>query len=687
MSRPRCFVGSSREALVVAQAVQEALEHDAEVTVWNQDVFELSDFAIESLLDILRKVDYGIFVFAPDDILRIRGNEQPAARDNVILELGLSIGILGRRRSFLLVPKSDPDLRIPTDLIGLTPAVYDNSRSDGNLVAGVSIPCNKIRRIMQRMGRFRLSALPEVEDPRGAVMDGMTSLVSLVAASYGPLGRTVSIDEDTGQSFTRSGVRIASGATGSDRFGRQGIEVLARAAREASREIVDGTKLTVLIAGRLIQDANSAIETGFQVDDVLSGMRDAIAQAGANLLGQSVAVDQQSLLGVAVTSAVEEEIASAVFDATEKAGPEGIITVEIATDREDVRAELSEGMSFDRGFLHPDFDNGPSAGAMSHPDCLIALFDGRISYANDVVPLLQQVKAAGAPLLLVADDIDSQALQTLTVNHREGVVRCVAVRAPGYGDRRELILRDIAAFTGAKVVEHALGRSIAHIRPGDLGKASLVRVTRDQTTLVGGGGTPQDIERRAAEIRAEVEDASDDFAREKAQERLGRLRGRIVTLHVGGRTSALRSERRELTINAMFAVQEALRSGIVPGGGVALMKARSTIDPSAELAAARRSGARAVVRALEEPLRVLARSAGHDEAQSISIAERGLADNFGINVRNRQIEDLVRAQVVDPTSVVRRALEIAFETARVVLTTETWESAQPANEDNSGTVD
>ena len=201
-------------------------------------------------------------------------------------------------------------------------------------------------------------------------------------------------------------------------------------------------------------------------------------------------------------------------------------------------------------------------------------------------------------------------------------------------------------------------------------------MTRDQTTLLGGGGSAADIERRAAEIRAEVEDSVDDLSREKAQERLGRLRGRIVTLYVGGTAAPTRGERRELTTNAMFALQAALESGVIAGGGVALMKARSMLDPVAEVAAGRRSGVRAIVRALEEPLRVLARSTGHDEAAAVATVEKGLADNVGVNVRTRQLEDLHRAGVIDSASVVRRAVEIAFETARAVLTTESWESTE-----------
>lgn len=238
-------------------------------------------------------------------------------------------------------------------------------------------------------------------------------------------------------------------------------------------------------------------------------------------------------------------------------------------------------MTFDRGYLHSEFAAGSATNTVSLTNCLIVLFDGRAAYATDGVPLLQRAKELSQPLLVVADDIDGDALETLILNHREGVARCVAVKAPGFADRRSAILKDIASFTGARLIERALGRSLVHVSPADFGRAELVRVTRDQTTLMGGGGTPDEVERRAAEIRAEIEYAIDDLQREKAQERLGHLRGRIVTLLVlvGGATGTIRDERRELTANAVFAVQAALESGIVTGGGVSLMKARIAIDP------------------------------------------------------------------------------------------------------------
>jgi chaperonin GroEL len=334
-------------------------------------------------------------------------------------------------------------------------------------------------------------------------------------------------------------------------------------------------------------------------------------------------------------------------------------------------------MTFERGYVHPDFLVGSNTDSISLTNCVVALCDGRAARADDVIPVLQHARAASAPVLIVADEIDDHALETLILNHRQQNVHCVAVRAPGYADRRALILRDVAAFVGARVVERGLGRSLADITPADLGRSELVRVTADQTTLIGGGGRPEDVERRAAEVRAEIENALDDLTREKAQERLGRLRGRIVTVHIGGTSVPLRAERRELAINAMFAVKAALESGAVVGGGVSLIKARGSITALAEVSAARRAGVRGVLRALEEPLRLLARSAGQDEAQSVVMAESGVADNLGINVRTRCLEDLVSAGVIDPVAVVRSACEIALDTARIVLMTESWESAKP----------
>ncbi len=681
MPKPRCFVGSSAEGLDIARAVQEELEHDAEVTVWSQDVFRLSEITVDSLLRALDTTDFAILVLSPDDVLRIRGEEHRAARDNVVFELGLSIGRLGRQRSFILAPRNT-DLHIPTDLVGITPATFDPHRSDRNLVAAVGPACAKVRRAIALLGSVKAVREPLIEDHRAVVLHGVSQVHALLRRCFGPAGTRVSVETNGHPVITRSGRIVCETASIRDPFAREGALAMVRVANQMARQAGDGSKAAVLIAARLIEMGAAAIDAGFERSDVVAGMAEAVDAAQRSISAEAKPLAGRQIEHVATAAAMDPELGAAVAAATERGGPDGIIRVETTGSAERVRITATEGMTFDRGFEHEEFVTDRTTGVALLEDCSVLVFRGRISGLQEILPLLERAAQAHRSLLVVADRIERDALATLVLNHQKGVLRCAAVRAPGYEEWRIALLGDIAVYTGATVVDPDLGMSLRHTSEGALGRARQVRVTKDTTTIIAGAGSEEETVARRAQIRTQIKSAESDYEREKARERLAALCGGVVTILLGGAAEAELDEDRRRLIAGLNATHAAIRSGWVPGGGVAFVRARADIRSALEPVAGRKLGKEAVERALEEPTRTLCSSVGHDESQTLATVERGVPLHVGLNVVTRRLEDLVAAGVLDPAGTLVDAIGVALTSARSVLETDSWviEEASPSRD-------
>ncbi len=683
--KPRCFIGSSTEGLAVARAVQEELDHDAEVTLWNQDVFQLSTIAFDRLIRAIEDTDFAVFVFSADDVAKIRGQEQQIARDNVVFELGLAIGTLGRDRTFFLKPRNAANLRMPSDLAGLEPATFDSERSDGNLVAAVGSACTKMRRAFRRLGAYQASRATPISDPSQSVLNGMLAVAALTKTSFGPSGTRVSI-ESHGEIFsTRSAVSICESAPTQDRLAREGARVLLRLTQRVGNLAGGARKTAILLACRLIQSAYAAIEAGFAREDVLRGIADGSLEAADALRRMARSASAQGLQGVAATAALDQHLGQQVARAIEMAGPDGIIIVESVESPARVSLTATEGFTFDRGFTREAFINDPPTNSAVIENCLILLFTGTIKGLKDLLPALEHVARLGMGLVVIAEGFGDEALDTLALNQER--IPSVAVLAPGYGSSRRAWMGDIAAYTGGRVVDAEKGRTLQKVLPSEFGRARLVRVRSDSTSIMDGAGSSEDILARASEIRAQIEHVQSEYQREKAQQRLAALNGSVVTVSLGGADTASAYEDRRCFTDGLHAAHAAIQSGVVAGGGVALATVANLLRQKGVANAAVALGREAIERSLEEPFRVLAASAGLDETAALASVNRATLADLGVNVSTRQVENLALAGILDAAGQLAQALEAAASTAKIVIETEEWLATDGSMEGASGESD
>ena len=510
-------------------------------------------------------------------------------------------------------------------------------------------------------------------DARERMLAGVDKLASAVRVTLGPRGRNVLIEKSWGApTVTKDGVTVAREIELADHFENLGAQMVKEVASKTSDVAGDGTTTATVLAQAILREGSKLVASGHDPMDLKRGIDRAVASVVEELGKLSTSTrggDEIAQVGT-ISANGDEAIGRMLAEAMEKVGKEGVITVEEAKSIEST-LEFVEGMQLDRGYLSPYFVTDAERMEVVLEEPLVLLHEKKISSMQDLLPLLEQVAKQGKPLLLVAEDVEGEALATLVVNKIRGTLQCAAVKAPGFGDRRKAMLQDMAVLTGGQVISEELGLKLENVTLKDLGTAKKIVITKDDTTLIEGAGSKQDIDGRCSEIRSQIEKTTSDYDREKLQERLAKLAGGVGVVKVGAATEAEMKEKKARVEDALHATRAAVEEGVVPGGGVALLRARQALVGLEEgLADTGQKGGVAILRrALEEPLRWIARNAGLDG--SIVVARVGDGKGaHGFNAATEVYEDLLEAGVLDPTKVVRTSLQNAASVASLLLTTE-----------------
>ncbi len=509
------------------------------------------------------------------------------------------------------------------------------------------------------------------EDARRGVLAGVTKLSRAVKATLGPKGRNVVLDKKWGSpTVTKDGVSVAKEIELEDKYENMGAQMVKEVASKTSDVAGDGTTTATVLAEAIFREGLRNVTAGANPMELKRGIDKAVDAITAKLasLSKQVRNDKEVIKNVASISANSDlEIGEIIANAMEKVGNDGTITVEEAKSIE-TSLEVVEGMQFDKGYLSPYFVTDQDTMECALDDCYILIHEKKVSNLKDLLPLLEQVSKSGKPLLIIAEDVEGEALATLVVNKIRGTFVAAAVKAPGFGDRRKAMLEDIAILTGGLAFSDDLGRSLESIGLGDLGRAKRVVIDKDSTTIVEGAGSSADIMGRINLIRRQIEGTTSDYDREKLQERLAKLAGGVAVINVGAATEIEMKEKKARVEDALHATRAAVEEGIVPGGGVALIRCQDAID-KLDLSGDEKVGAAIVKRAIEEPLRQLATNAG-DEGATVVQHVRSKKGAIGYNARNGEFEDLLKAGVLDPAKVTRTALQNAASIAGLLLTTE-----------------
>jgi chaperonin GroEL len=510
------------------------------------------------------------------------------------------------------------------------------------------------------------------QDAREKMLRGVNAITRAVRVTLGPRGRNVLIEKSWGAPVvTKDGVTVAKEIELEDKFENMGAQMVKQVASKTSDVAGDGTTTATVLAQAILREGSKLVAAGVNPMDLKRGIDKAVAVVVEQLKKMSKPTrDSAEIAQVGTVSANGDEvIGKMIAEAMEKVGKEGVITVEEAKAM-DSTLEVVEGMQFDRGYLSPYFVTDTERMEVVLEDALILLHEKKISNMKDLLPLLEQVVRDSKPLLIVAEEIDGEALATLVVNKIRGTLAVAAVKAPGFGDRRKALLEDMAVLTGGMVVSEELGLKLENVTPKDLGHVKKVVVDKDNTTLIDGSGARKAIEARIGEIRAQIEKSTSDYDKEKLQERLAKLAGGVAVVKVGAATEAEMKEKKARVEDALHATRAAVEEGIVPGGGVALLRAQPSLDGLAEsLPADQKPGVAIVRRAIEEPLRQISENAGVEGSIVVDRVKHGKG-SFGFNAATETYEDLMQAGVIDPTKVVRSALQNAASVAGLLLTTE-----------------
>ncbi len=508
------------------------------------------------------------------------------------------------------------------------------------------------------------------EDARRALERGVNILADAVRVTLGPKGRYVVLDKKFGApTITNDGVTIAREIEVEDVFENQGAQLVREVATSTNDVAGDGTTTATLLAQAIVREGLKNVAAGANPMALKRGIEQAVDAVVENLKTQSKEISgKEDIARVATISAREREIGDVIADAIEKVGKDGVVNVEEGQTF-GLELEFTEGMQFDKGYLSPYMVTDPERmeAVLEEPYILVA--NQKIGAIKDVLPVLEQVIQAGKPLLIVAEDVEGESLATIVVNKLRGTFTAVAVKAPGFGDRRKRMLEDIAILTGAEVITEELGLKLENTKLSQLGKARKVVIDKDTTTIIDGDGKADAIKARIKQLKAEIEDTDSDFDREKLQERLAKLAGGVAVVKVGAATETEMKEKKHRVEDALQATRAALEEGIVPGGGVALLNAAESIEPDGFGDPDERTGAQIIVRALEEPLRQLAYNAGLESSVVVNNV-RTAAKGQGLNVDTNEVEDLVKAGIIDPTMVTRSALQNAASIAKNILMTE-----------------
>ncbi|RQR46039.1 MULTISPECIES: chaperonin GroEL [unclassified Burkholderia] len=519
------------------------------------------------------------------------------------------------------------------------------------------------------------------DSARARIVKGVNVLADAVKVTLGPKGRNVLIERGFGApALTKDGVSVAKEIELKDRFENMGAQIVKQVASKTADVAGDGTTTATVLAQAIVQEGMKHVAAGMNPMDLKRGIDKAVAAVLDELrkLSKPISTNREIAQVAAVSANADETIGKIIADAMEKVGKEGVITVEDGKSLEN-ELDVVEGMQFDRGYVSPYFINDPERQAAYLDDALILLHDKKISNIRDLLPILEVASKAGKPLLIVAEDVDGEALATLVVNAMRGILKVVAVKAPGFGDRRKAMLEDIAILTGATVISEETGKQLQKAALEDLGRAKRVEVRKDDTIIIDGAGDEKRIEARVKSIRTQIEEATSDYDREKLQERVAKLAGGVAVIKVGAATELEMKEKKDRVDDALHATRAAVEEGIVPGGGVALLRARSMVASLTGANGDQDAGVQIVLRALEAPLRVIAANAGDEPSVVIAKVLEGKG-NFGYNAATGEYGDLVEAGVVDPTKVTRTALQNAASIAGLILTTDATVADAPKDE-------
>jgi chaperonin GroEL len=507
------------------------------------------------------------------------------------------------------------------------------------------------------------------EQSRQAILRGVNQLANAVKVTLGPKGRNVIIDKKFGSpTITKDGVTVAREIDLKDPLENMGAQMVREVASKTSDVAGDGTTTATVLAQAIYREGAKNVVAGANPMEIRRGIEKAVDVITAELQKMSKPVSGSMVAQVGTISANNDEtIGTIIAGAMDKVGKDGVITVEEARTME-TSLEVVEGMQFDRGYLSPYFVTDPERMEVVLENPLILIHEKKISNLKDLLPLLERVAQSGQPLLVVAEDLEGEALATLVVNKLRGTLKVAAVKAPGYGDRRKSMLEDMAILTNGKAITEELGLRLENLSLEDLGRAKKITIDKDNTTVIEGAGKKSDIEGRVKQIRTQIEDTTSEYDREKLQERLAKLVGGVAVIKVGAATETEMKEKKARVEDAMHATKAAVEEGIVPGGGVALLRASKALS-TLQLGGEQQIGVRIVARAVEEPLRWIAANAGQEGAVVVAkVKEMGPEEGF--NALNDKYENLVRAGVIDPTKVVRTALQNAASIASLMLTTE-----------------
>ncbi len=515
------------------------------------------------------------------------------------------------------------------------------------------------------------------QEARQKLLSGVNQLANAVRVTLGPKGRNVVIEKSFGSpTVTKDGVTVAKEIEFEDKFENMGAQMVREVASKTSDVAGDGTTTATVLAQAIFREGSKMVVAGMNPMELKRGIDKAVSALVEELKKMSKPTrDSSEIAQVGTISANgDETIGKIIAQAMEKVGKEGVITVEEAKSMETV-LEVVEGMQFDRGYLSPYFVTDPERMEAVLDDCVILLNEKKISSMKDMLPLLEQVARQGKPLLIVAEDIEGEALATLVVNKIRGTLQVAAVKAPGFGDRRKAMLQDMAILTGGQVIAEELGLKLENVTLKDLGRAKRVQIDKDNTTIIDGAGVKKDIEGRCNEIRKQVEETTSDYDREKLQERLAKLVGGVAVIKVGAATETEMKEKKARVEDALHATRAAVEEGIVPGGGVALLRAQRVLE-DLKASDEQQAGINIIRRAIEEPLRMISQNAGV-EGSIVVDKVKGGKGAFGFNAATEVYEDLLKAGVIDPTKVVRTSLQNAASVAALLLTTEAMVADKP----------
>ncbi len=518
------------------------------------------------------------------------------------------------------------------------------------------------------------------EEARKSILNGVNALADAVKVTLGPKGRNVILEKTFGApTVTKDGVTVAKEVELEDKFENMGAQMVREVASKTSDVAGDGTTTATILAQAIYREGVKAVAAGSNPMEVKRGIDKAIVIVVDELKKMSKPTkDQKEIAQVGTISANNDEtIGNIIAEAMGKVGKEGVITVEEAKGLQ-TELEVVEGMQFDRGYLSPYFVTNADKMEVELQDPLILIHDKKISGMKDLLPILEQVAKMGKPLLIVAEDIEGEALATLVINKIRGTLNVAAVKAPGFGDRRKAMLEDIAVLTGGQVISEETGSKLENTQLGDLGAAKRIVIDKDNTTIIDGAGERAQLEGRVKLIRAQIEETSSDYDREKLQERLAKLVGGVAVIKVGAATETEMKEKKARVEDALNATRAAVEEGIVPGGGVAYIRTLPGLD-KAKLSGDQQIGLNIVKRAIEEPLRMISANAGF-EGSIIVEKVKGKKDDYGFNAQTDKYENLMEAGVIDPTKVTRFALQNAGSVASLMLTTQCMIAEKPREE-------